>query len=111
MYKKDLNNLQWLICHKTQPNHICLIYMFKEGLALNNLQWLLCRNTKPNQTTDRIITSSTTLVQSGPGSNGNEGVLHILVVLVSYPGYLWGKFLPLCRDAVSNCSEVVALLF
>ena len=42
MYKKDLalNNLQWLICHKTQlkPNHIYLIYMYKENLALNNLQ-------------------------------------------------------------------------
>ena len=62
-----LNNLQWLICHKTQPNqityliymykedsalyaiklnqtkpnHICLIYMFQEDLALNILQWLM----------------------------------------------------------------------
>ena len=27
MYKEDLalNNLQWLICHKTQPNHILFI--------------------------------------------------------------------------------------
>ena len=27
MYKKDLalNNLQWLICHKTQPNQILYI--------------------------------------------------------------------------------------
>ena len=45
MYKEDLtlNNLQWLICHKTQPNptqpnYIYLIYMYKEDLALNNLQ-------------------------------------------------------------------------
>ena len=39
MYKKDLalNNLQCLICHKTKPNHIYLIYMHKEDLALNNL--------------------------------------------------------------------------
>ena len=22
LYKKELNNLQWLICHKTQPNQI-----------------------------------------------------------------------------------------
>ena len=50
MYKEDLalNNLQWLICHKTQPNHIYLIYMYKEDLALNNLQWLICHKTKPN---------------------------------------------------------------
>ena len=31
MYKEDvtLNNIQWLICHKTKPNHIYLIYMYK----------------------------------------------------------------------------------
>ena len=36
MYKEDLalNNLQWLICHKTQPNQI--IYMYKKDLALND---------------------------------------------------------------------------
>ena len=54
MYKEDLalNNLQWLICHKTKPNQknpIYLIYMYKEDLALNNLQWLICHKTKPNQ--------------------------------------------------------------
>ena len=52
MYKEDLalNNLQRLICHKTQPNQIIyLIYMFKEDLALNNLQWLICHKTQPNQ--------------------------------------------------------------
>ena len=36
-----LNNLQWLICHKTQSNQTkpnnSLIYMYKEDLALNNL--------------------------------------------------------------------------
>ena len=40
MYKVDLalNNLQWLICHKTnKPNYIYSIYMYKEDLALNNL--------------------------------------------------------------------------
>ena len=50
--KEDLalNNLQWLICHKTQPNQIIyLIYMYKEDLALNNLQWLICHKTQPNQ--------------------------------------------------------------
>ena len=29
-----------------KPNHIYLIYMDKEGLALNNLQWLICHKTK-----------------------------------------------------------------
>ena len=53
MYKEGLalNNLQWLICYKIQPNpnHIYLIYMYKEDLALNNLQWFICHQTKPNQ--------------------------------------------------------------
>ena len=45
MHKQDLalNNLQWLICHKTQPNQKNI---FKEDLALNNLQYA----TKPNLT-------------------------------------------------------------
>ena len=49
MYKEYLavNNLQWLICHKTKPNQtkpnfIYLICMYKKDLALNNLQWLIC---------------------------------------------------------------------
>ena len=37
MYEQDLvsNNLQ---CHKTKPNHIYLIYMYKKDVALSNLQ-------------------------------------------------------------------------
>ena len=34
----------------TQPNHMYLIYMYKEELALNNLQGLICHKTKLNQT-------------------------------------------------------------
>ena len=53
MNKEDLalNNLQWLICHKTKPkpNLIYLIYMNKEDLGLNNLEWLIYHKTKPNQ--------------------------------------------------------------
>ena len=42
MYKLDLalNNLQWLVdipWNQTKLNHIYLIYMYKEDLALNNL--------------------------------------------------------------------------
>ena len=51
MYKEDLalNNQQWLICHKTQPNQrsYILIYMYKQDLALNNIQWLICHKTQP----------------------------------------------------------------
>ena len=55
MYKEDLalNNQQWLIRHKTKPNqtkqnHVCLIYMYKEDLALISYNgWYVI---KPNQT-------------------------------------------------------------
>ena len=30
-------------------NYIYLIYMYKEDLALNNLQWLICHKTKVNK--------------------------------------------------------------
>ena len=30
-------------------NPIYLIYMYKEDLALNNLQWLICHKIQPNQ--------------------------------------------------------------
>ena len=50
MYKQDLalNNLQWLLRHKTQKkkNHIYLMYMYKQDLALNNQQWLLRHKTQ-----------------------------------------------------------------
>ena len=36
----------------TKPNHIYLIYIYKEDLALNNQQWLICHKTRPtNQPT------------------------------------------------------------
>ena len=36
--------------NQTKPNHIYLIYMYKEDLALNNPQWLICHKIKPNLT-------------------------------------------------------------
>ena len=33
----------------TKPNAIYLIYMNKEDLALNNLDWLICHKTKSNE--------------------------------------------------------------
>ena len=40
-------------------NDIYLIYMYKQDLALNNLQWLICHKTKPNQTKPFIFLSMT----------------------------------------------------
>ena len=33
----------------TKADHIYSIFMYEEDLALNNLQWLICHKTKPNQ--------------------------------------------------------------
>ena len=60
---------------------------------------------------DMTRSGATTPGQSEPGSDGNEEVLHIPQIssitevsawdcLVSYPRYLLGDVLPLCRDAV-----------
>ena len=60
---------------------------------------------------DRTLSGTTTPGQRGPGSNGNEGVLHISQssnitgaspsdCLESYPGHSLGGVLTLCRDAV-----------
>ena len=61
---------------------------------------------------DRALSGATTPSQSGPGSDGNEGVLRIPQssstagtspsdFLVSYPGHSLGGVLPLCRGAIS----------
>ena len=57
----------------------------------------------------RILSGATTPSQTGPGSDGNEGVLHIPQIssitgtslsdcFVSHPGHLLGGLLPLCRE-------------
>ena len=57
---------------------------------------------------DKTLSGATTPGQSGPGRNGNEGVLHIPQsssmtetspsdCLVSYPGHLGGGLTPLQR--------------
>ena len=40
VYKLDLalDNPQWSICHKTEPNQISYIYVYKQDLALDNPQ-------------------------------------------------------------------------
>ena len=51
---------------------------------------------------DETLTSTTTLVQSGTGSNGNEGIVHILQYsqiswsdgLASYPEHSLGVYYP-----------------
>ena len=59
--------------------------------------------------TDWTLTVTITSGQSGPGSNSNEGVLHIRQSsnnevslsdgLVSYPGHMLRRVTPICRDA------------
>ena len=39
----------WYATKQTKAKHMYLIYMNKEDLALNNLQWLICHKTQHNQ--------------------------------------------------------------
>ena len=38
------------IVYNTRLEIIYLIYMYKKDMALNNLQWLICHKTNPSQT-------------------------------------------------------------
>ena len=40
--QKTVLMLNWIIWNKA-------VYLYKMDLALNNLQWLICHKTKPNQ--------------------------------------------------------------
>ena len=56
--KKKKNELRLVKNHNQEnvyTNHIYLIYMYNEDLALNNLQWLICHKTKPNETKSYIF--------------------------------------------------------
>ena len=39
-----------IVIDKMFTNHIYLIYMYKEDLTLNNLQWLMCHKTQTIRT-------------------------------------------------------------
>ena len=49
--KKTLVNLR-MSSKNVFINYIYLIYVYKQDLALNNLQWLICHKTQPNLLTD-----------------------------------------------------------
>ena len=46
---KLFNCMQKNVINKLFTNPIYLIYIYKEDLALNNPQWLICHKTQPNQ--------------------------------------------------------------
>ena len=45
----DMQNKKTIKPNQTKPNPIYLIDMYKEDLTLNNLQWLICHKTQRNQ--------------------------------------------------------------
>ena len=68
----------------------------------HNLTLVICLHTVYSiWPIDMTLLNATTPGQSGPGNNGNEGVLHIHQSskagawpsdgLISYPGHLWGS--------------------
>ena len=71
--------------------------MYKEDLTLNNLQWLICHKTQPNQTK--------------PGSNGNEGVVHIRQSSTDWsPAIRW--FCVISKTLISKrCRDAVCVFY
>ena len=49
MCKKEQVHLRMLSTKCVYKSYIYLIYMYKVDLALNNLQWLICHKTQSNQ--------------------------------------------------------------
>ena len=45
-----------MLPRKFDTNHLYLISIYTQDLALNNQQWLICNKTKPNQTKPNQIT-------------------------------------------------------
>ena len=68
--KKNLNSLRCYL-QNVFTNHIYLIYMYKEDLALYNLQRLICHKTQP---LNEILTFTGNLGESGPLINVNKGL-------------------------------------
>ena len=60
--------LNWIVWKRT-------VYLLKIDLALDNIQKLICHKTQTNSSTwpiDRTLTVTTTPGQRGPGITGNE---------------------------------------
>ena len=86
---------------------------FSQTVLIQRIRFSISMKFSSIQPVDRALLCATIPGQSGPGSNGNKGVLCIpqsssitgtspSECLVSYPGHsLGGGVLPLCRDAVS----------
>ena len=84
---------------------------FSQIVLIQTIQLIISMQFSSVWPIDRTLSGATTLGQSGPGSDGNEGVLCIPQsssitgtspsdCLVSYPGHLlWGVLL-ICRGAV-----------
>ena len=111
------------LCHKIQSNQIQLnishlfSYSWKIKLfqatqfSVSHLFALSLMSNSSIWPIDWTLSGTSTLGQSRPGSDGNEGVRHIPQSsnitgaspsdsLVSYPGHLLERVLLLCRDAV-----------
>ena len=97
----QFNLFQVLICNTNSILHSfarAQLNGFKKRKWLNISIWHI----------DRTLTGTTSPGQSGPGSNGNEGVLHITqswrfiirYSLVLYPGLLFVRVLPFYKEVV-----------
>ena len=86
-------------------------FLYIETVLFQTIQFSICTQVSSIWLIDRILSGDPVPGQNGPGSNSHEEVLHISHsssitgtspsdCLLSYPGYSFGRVLPLCREAV-----------
>ena len=54
-----------------------MIFGFSQTVLIQTILFSISRQFSPIYPIERVLSSATTPGQSGPGSNGNEGMLHI----------------------------------
>ena len=104
---------QKTVLFQTDQFSIGTQFLCQKKDLFQTIQFSICTQFSSFWHIDNTLSSATTLSPSGPGSNGNEGVLHIPPKLqhywsltirlfsVIYRTLIGGGVLPLCREAVS----------
>ena len=103
--KESLSDVQWSRMSRASvlPKFLIVVIQFIKTVPFKTIQFSISAQFNFNWPVDRTLSGATTLGQSGPGSDGNEGVLLISQsssitgttpsdCLVSYPGDAIGVF-------------------
>ena len=122
MYKQDLalNNLQWLICHKTQPNQIkpninLLCFYFPHYLTalvvvLKYADYTPCRKVRPlpNQKSSSVL-STDCIWWWGSRTDALESVQYSLIALT--PKFTRAQHVSTCSVSIYSSDKTVEKLF